>query len=133
MHAGAHKTKPGNADIPKQAVITPALITLTALFMLLSLSVAGINNFGVVALMSGYGRSAEDQADRVGLRYAYQAGYDVSKGPGLWQKFGAKYRGLPKALNFFLGDHSVAKDRARNLEEQIRYNYSGDTGELSRK
>ena len=53
--AGAHKTKPGNADMPKQAVITPALITLTALFMLLSLSVAGINNFGVVALMSGYG------------------------------------------------------------------------------
>jgi MFS family permease len=53
--AGAHKKKPGNADAPKQAVITPALITLTALFMLLSLSVAGINNFGVVALMSGYG------------------------------------------------------------------------------
>lgn len=53
--ASAHKAKPGNANLPKQAVITPALITLTALFMLLSLSVAGINNFGVVALMSGYG------------------------------------------------------------------------------
>jgi MFS family permease len=53
--AGAHKAKPGNANMPKQAVITPALVTLTALFMLLSLSVAGINNFGVVALMSGYG------------------------------------------------------------------------------
>lgn len=52
--AGAHKSKPGHASLPKQAVITPALITLTALFMLLSLSVAGINNFGVVALMSGY-------------------------------------------------------------------------------
>ena len=55
--AGAHKTKPGNENAPRQAVITPALITLTALFMLLSLSVAGINNFGVVALMSGYGAS----------------------------------------------------------------------------
>ncbi|MBR0962124.1 MFS transporter [Bradyrhizobium japonicum] len=55
--AGAHKKKPGGASAPKQAVITPALITLTALFMLLSLSVAGINNFGVVALMSGYGTS----------------------------------------------------------------------------
>src|SRR3954449_2893091 len=53
--AGAHKTKPDTENAPKQAVITPALITLTALFMLLSLSVAGINNFGVVALMSGYG------------------------------------------------------------------------------
>jgi MFS family permease len=55
--AGAHKRKPGAGNAPKQAVITPALITLTALFMLLSLSVAGINNFGVVALMSGYGTS----------------------------------------------------------------------------
>ncbi|MGX1168034.1 MFS family permease [Bradyrhizobium sp. USDA 372] len=55
--AGAHKKKPGSESAPKQAVITPALITLTALFMLLSLSVAGINNFGVVALMSGYGTS----------------------------------------------------------------------------
>lgn len=53
--AGAHKARPGNASLPKQAVITPALMTLTALFMLLSLSAAGINNFGVVALMSGYG------------------------------------------------------------------------------
>ncbi|MGX4807646.1 MFS transporter [Bradyrhizobium guangdongense] len=55
--AGAQKTKPGAENAPKQAVITPALIALTVLFMLLSLSVAGINNFGVVALMSGYGAS----------------------------------------------------------------------------
>lgn len=52
--AGASKTRQGGANAPTQAVITPALIVLTALFMLLSLSVAGINNFGVVALMSGY-------------------------------------------------------------------------------
>ncbi len=55
--AGAHKKKAGGAAAPTQAVITPALITLTALFTLLSLSVAGINNFGVVALMGGYGAS----------------------------------------------------------------------------
>ncbi|GLR85754.1 MFS transporter [Bradyrhizobium iriomotense] len=55
--AGAHRKKPGNETAPKQAVITPALIMLTALFMLLNLSAAGINNFGVVALMSGYAAS----------------------------------------------------------------------------
>ena len=48
-----------NADTstPQQNVITPALIVLTIFFMLLSLSGAGIGNFGVVALMSGYGAS----------------------------------------------------------------------------
>jgi MFS family permease len=42
---------------PRQNVITPSLIVLTIFFMLLSLSTAGIGNFGVVALMSGYGAS----------------------------------------------------------------------------
>jgi MFS family permease len=43
------------ADVPRQSVVTPALIMLTIFFTLLSLSSAGIGNFGVVALMSGYG------------------------------------------------------------------------------
>jgi MFS family permease len=42
---------------PRQSVITPAIIVLTLFFMLLSLSTAGIGNFGVVALTSGYGES----------------------------------------------------------------------------
>jgi MFS family permease len=42
---------------PRQTIVTPAIIVLTIFFMLLSLSSAGIGNFGVVALMSGYGSS----------------------------------------------------------------------------
>ncbi|MEA2944144.1 MAG: hypothetical protein QOD09_4673 [Bradyrhizobium sp.] len=42
---------------PQPNIVTPAIIVLTAFFMLLSLSSAGIGNFGVVALMSGYGSS----------------------------------------------------------------------------
>jgi MFS family permease len=41
--------------IPRQSVVTPALVMLTIFFTLLSLSSAGIGNFGLVALMSGYG------------------------------------------------------------------------------
>ncbi|HET7294696.1 MAG TPA: M48 family metalloprotease [Vicinamibacteria bacterium] len=75
------------------------------------------------ALTSGYGRSQEDQADRVGLRYAYEGGYAVERGPGLWEKFAQKYGDQNKAVNFFFGDHSVAKDRARNLRREIDWNY----------
>jgi MFS family permease len=39
----------------RQSVVTPALAALTIFFLLLSLSNAGISNFGVVALMGGYG------------------------------------------------------------------------------
>ena len=42
---------------PKQNIITPAIIMLTIFFMLLGLSNAGISNFGVVALMTGYAQS----------------------------------------------------------------------------
>src|SRR3954454_9109776 len=51
--AADHKTD-GEAA-PRQSIITPAIIMLTMFFMLLGLSNAGISNFGVVALMSGYG------------------------------------------------------------------------------
>ena len=53
--ASAADRKTNGADTPKQEVITPALVVLTIFFLLLSLSNAGIANFGVVALMSGYG------------------------------------------------------------------------------
>lgn len=52
--ASAANRRMTGADAPRQSVITPALIVLTIFFTLLSLSNAGIGNFGVVALMSGY-------------------------------------------------------------------------------
>ena len=55
--AGANKHKTPGERAPQQNIITPTLIVLTLFFMLLSLSNAGIGNFGVVALMSGYGTS----------------------------------------------------------------------------
>jgi MFS family permease len=53
---GKHKAA-NAAGAPKQSIITPALIVLTAFFTLLGLSNAGISNFGVVALMGGYATS----------------------------------------------------------------------------
>src|ERR1700760_912659 len=55
--ASAADRRDVGTEVPKQNVITPALVVLTIFFMLLSLSNAGISNFGVVALMSGYGAS----------------------------------------------------------------------------
>ena len=90
------------------------------------IAVKGATIAGTLAWTNGYGRSREDQADRVGLRYAYEGGYDVTKGPALWKRFEKKYGGLPKAVNFFLGNHSVAADRAANLEKELARNYSAD-------
>ena len=52
--ASSADRKADGEPAPQQNIITPAIIVLTIFFMLLGLSNAGISNFGVVALMSGY-------------------------------------------------------------------------------
>jgi Zn-dependent protease with chaperone function len=79
---------------------------------------------GLSALMTGYSRDYEDQADRVGLRYVYEAGFDPTKGPALWQKFKDKYGETDKITNFFTGDHSRPTERIHNLQRQIQLNYT---------
>jgi Zn-dependent protease with chaperone function len=78
---------------------------------------------GLSALMSGYSREFEDQADRVGLRYVYEAGFDPTKGPRLWEKFKQKYGEEDKLTNFFTGDHSRPTERIRNIQQQIQLNH----------
>lgn len=80
---------------------------------------------GLAMLTMGnrYSRSHEDQADRVGLRYAHEAGFDVEKAPALWKRFERKYGGTPELYNAIFGDHSTAAARAKNLRREIFFNY----------
>jgi len=55
--AHAAKQRDATGAAAKASIITPALMLLTVFFTLLSLSNAGISNFGVVALMTGYATS----------------------------------------------------------------------------
>jgi MFS family permease len=55
--AGAAKRRDAGGPPATANIITPALMLLTVFFTLLSLSNAGISNFGVVALMNGYATS----------------------------------------------------------------------------
>ena len=55
--AGARHRGAAGRNARQQSIVTPLLIVLTVFFTLLGLSNSGIGNFGVVALMSGYGTS----------------------------------------------------------------------------
>lgn len=76
-----------------------------------------------MAFTSRYSRDHEHQADRVGLRYAYEGGYDVSKAPRLWERFREKYGQDPKVLNALFGSHPLESERVRRLEREIGWNY----------
>jgi Zn-dependent protease with chaperone function len=82
------------------------------------------STLGFSAWMNGYGRDHEDQADRVGMRYAYEGGYDVASAPAVWQKFLGKYGEGNRVTNFFFSDHSRASARRKNLETEFRNNYA---------
>ncbi|HKY31476.1 MAG TPA: M48 family metalloprotease [Candidatus Polarisedimenticolia bacterium] len=87
-------------------------------------AVQGAASLGVITFGNVYSRDYEDQADRVGLRYVYEAGYDHRKAPGLWRKFARKYGDQGKVANFFFGDHSVSSKRADTLQKEIERNYT---------
>jgi len=88
------------------------------------IAAAGATAIGVTTVGNVYSRDYEDQADRVGLRYVYEAGYDETKAPALWKRFAEKYGDGNKVTNFFFGDHSLALERAKNLQTEIARNYS---------
>jgi Zn-dependent protease with chaperone function len=90
------------------------------------IAIAGV--FSLTAWQSGYGRTLEDQADRVGMRYAYEGGFDVSKGPRLWARFTEKYGNQDAVTNFFFSHHSRSSVRQKNLHREISLNYQEYTG-----
>jgi len=81
------------------------------------------SGFAMTTISNGYSRDAEDQADRVGLRYAFEGDFNVRKGPTLWDRFAKKYGDQAGAVNFFFGNHSSAEARAKNLRREIALNY----------
>ncbi len=78
---------------------------------------------GFMLWSNGYGRESEDQADRVGLRYAYEAGFDVEKGSRIWLRYLEKYGQGDKLTNIIKSDHSRPSERYANLQSQISLNY----------
>lgn len=78
---------------------------------------------GITAWHNGYSRDQEDQADRVGLRYVSEAGFEVRQGPALWGRFRDKYGESDRFTNFLLGSHSRPSDRMKNLERELEINY----------
>lgn len=77
-----------------------------------------------LAFTNHYSRESEEQADRVGLRYAYEGGYDPSRAPRLWERFRDRYGDDPRVLNFFFGSHPRESDRIARMQQQIAFNYA---------
>lgn len=84
------------------------------------ISAAGVVAVG--ALQNHYGRKEEDQADRVGLYYMTEAGYDPREAPKVWREI-AKNTKQDAVSTFLYSNHSMARTRAKHLNREIANNY----------
>ncbi len=86
-------------------------------------AIRGIGSLGASAMSNGFSRGFEDEADRVGVRYAFEGGYKAERAPALWRRFGEKYKDASGVSTFLYGSHTQSQDRARNMEGEVRKNY----------
>jgi Peptidase family M48 len=94
-----------------------------------------VSAFGGPALSSKYGRDFEEQADRAGLTYMSQAGYDPREAAKIWKRlvdrtepqeanFGADVeRAFAKGINSIYSSHPDAQKRYKTLSRLIALNY----------
>jgi Zn-dependent protease with chaperone function len=80
-------------------------------------------NLAASVWVNRYSRQQEDQADRVGLRYAFQGGFDVWKAPRLWERFARRYGNGDAVSNFLFDTHSRPEARIGNLERLLALSY----------
>ena len=74
------------------------------------------------AMVNGYSRRLEDQADRIGLEYMVAANYDPREAPRVWKIMSKKNGDLPNT--FFWSSHNSNATRRSYLMVEIRDNYS---------
>jgi predicted Zn-dependent protease len=100
-----------------------------------------VSAFGGPALSSKFARDFEEQADRAGLTYMSQAGYDPREAAKVWKRlvdrtapqednFGANTeRALEKGINSIYASHPEAQKRYKTLNRLISLNYYDTTFE----
>lgn len=98
--------------------------------MIGSLVAAGFGYYAVsdilkivhTAMVRGYGRTLENQADRVGLEYMADAGYDPREAPRVWKLIAKRHGDGP---TFYWSSHDSPSERRSFLMVTIRNGFSG--------
>jgi Zn-dependent protease with chaperone function len=86
-----------------------------------------LNSFGsglaLSAAVNGYGRNLENDADRIGLHYAFDAGYDPYQSVAVWRALSRRTRARSRVSNWFFGNHATQQARIANLTKELNARY----------
>lgn len=78
-----------------------------------------VNLFGTAGLLA-FSRADETEADLLGLRYMYRAGYDPQAMVTFLETILAERERRPGAVEQFFSTHPLTEDRIRRVEDEIR-------------
>ncbi len=81
-----------------------------------------LGQLGSQAMLNKFGRDKEDQADRIGLMYMSQAGYDAREVSTVWRVISKQIK-ENSVTNFLYSDHSMARQRVKNLNREMSYSF----------
>lgn len=101
-----------------QAVLGYQLLLNLALGGKAEANIVKYSNLIFDLILKGYSREDELQADRVGVRYAYQAGYNPKAMISFLKKLIKKGRYSPSRIEFF-STHPLVENRIEELQKVI--------------
>jgi predicted Zn-dependent protease len=92
------------------------------------------SDLALKAAVNGYGRNLENDADRIGLGYAFDAGYDPYQSVEVWRHLSTRLKDQSRVSNWFFGNHATHRARIANLTEELnrRYRCRVQPGALAR-
>lgn len=126
-HEIAHLTQNHVIQRAKREQRTDALVILGSAATGLP---GAVRDAATVGLSLPFGREQESEADRIGLDYMAEAGFDPRASLGLWKKMSSMNRGAPPE---FLSDHPADDRRLNDLVKEltpalIEYNKAREAG-----
>jgi beta-barrel assembly-enhancing protease len=69
--------------------------------------------------MARFSRSAENEADRLGVRYMYEAGYDPNGMVKMFRRLLEQRRRQPSSVERFFSTHPLTEDRITSVQRDI--------------
>jgi len=84
-------------------------------------SVSNLTTMIEAGIRNGYARSLENQADRVGLEWMLESGYDIREAPQAWKAVSKKYG--DRRTDVFWDNHDNNTARRSYLMAELKNNY----------
>lgn len=79
--------------------------------------------YTALAAVNGHGRKQESEADRVGIEYAFESGYDPREIPKVFELILKTYGDPPPLEQFFYSNHPANRKRLEETERIVETEY----------